>query len=349
MRTQKGSGRWDVFCVMAAILLGVCALDARGEDTIKGHGADPSKKSVVVAVEFNSHAACAHVARSKGWYKEAGISIQAFDSYMTGMSLASALTRGDVDAAYICLIPAICAYANARVPLQVVSGTHHYGYAVVADPARVSDPGDLEKPGIRIGCTREGSPTDVLLQKMIRVYGLDAQKVVGNLRRMNPPKQLMALGMGHLDAAVMPEQYPSMARENGFSILVRARALWPEMQGSVLIVTDQLLQEYPEIVNRLVQVTRKATGWINAHPEAAAHIVAGALGVTSDRIFPTNAVLPHGKFQVSPQTILASLTRELVCTTRVDPFQVQQTIHYLVELGYIPHGFDAGRMLSLEP
>ena len=347
MKRQKKTGSMLVICLISIIILVLLGWNAWGEDNHKPHSANPSGKPVVLAVEFNSHAACAHVARSKGWYEAAGIAIQAFDSYVTGMSLAAALTRGDVDAAYICLIPAICAYANGHVPLKVVTGTHHYGYAVVVNPEKVSTPADLEKPGIRIGCAREGSPTDAILHKTIQAYGLDAQKVMGNLRRMNPPKQLLALKMGQLDVAVMPEQYPSMARKDGFSILVSARDLWPGMQGSVLIVTDRFMTRYPDSVSRLVRVTRQSTEWINAHPEAAATIVSGVLQVTGNRIFPARAAALAGEQDVSPEAVLTSLTEELVCTTQVEPHQVQQTIDFMAELGYIPQRFDAAEILAL--
>jgi len=38
------------------------------------------------------------------------------------MALASALSRGDIDVAYICLIPAINAFGNAEVPFRVIAG-----------------------------------------------------------------------------------------------------------------------------------------------------------------------------------------------------------------------------------
>ena len=332
---------------MGIIALVVCPLTASGEEREKPREAGPFERPIVLAVEFNSHAACAHVARARAWYKEAGIGIRTFDSYVTGMALAAGLTRGDVDAASMCLIPAICAYANGGVPLRVVSGTHLYGYALVVDPEKISAPADLQRSGVRIGCAREGSPTDAVLHKAISAYGMDKGKVINNVRRMNPPRQLLALRMGHLDAAVMPEQYPSMAEADGFSILVRARDLWPGMQGSVLVVTERLITGHPEIVSRLVRVTRKSTRWINAHPESAARIVSKVLRSSGDRIFPARAAGLACTSDVSPEAVLASLTGSLVCTTTVEPLRVQQAIDYLAELGYIRQGFDAGKILAL--
>lgn len=332
-------------------LFGVLALALAASVSEAGAGAPSSEipspeKTIVLAVEFCSHAACAYVAKAKGWYGQAGVPIEAFDSYVTGMALSAALTRGEIDAAYICLIPAICAYANAHVPLKIVAGTHHYGYAVAINPDRITTPADLQRPGVRIGCAREGSPTDALLQKAISVYGLDKQKVADNIRRMSPPKQLLALRMGHLDAAVMPEQYPSMAESAGFPILVTAQDLWPDMQGSVLIVTERFLQSDPQAVARLVEVTERSTAWINRNPKAAAQLLSEALRITGGRIFPEQ-VEQSPDLDATPQALQRSLTERLVCTTRIDPDQVQKTIDYLVELGYIRQRFEADQILAI--
>lgn len=53
------------------------------------------------------------------WLCREGLELSSYESYVTGMALASALARGDIQVAYIRLVPAINAYANARVPIKV--------------------------------------------------------------------------------------------------------------------------------------------------------------------------------------------------------------------------------------
>jgi NitT/TauT family transport system substrate-binding protein len=84
-------------------------------------------KPIRIAVEFTTHSACAHIANQKGWYKKEGLTISSYENFITGMALAAALARGDIDAAYICLIPAINAKANANMPIKIVAGIHKYG------------------------------------------------------------------------------------------------------------------------------------------------------------------------------------------------------------------------------
>ncbi|RLC71760.1 MAG: nitrate ABC transporter substrate-binding protein [Chloroflexi bacterium] len=299
-----------------------------------------------MAVEFMDHAACAYVAQDKGWFAEAGLNLSAYESYVTGMALASALARGDIQVAYICLVPAINAYANAGVRIKIVAGTHRYGYGLVVDPNKVKTIEDLERPDVRIGCVREGGAVDVLLHKVMDVYGLDQDRILSKVRRMNPPSQILAIKTGQLDAAFLPEQWATMAEELGFKMLLTSQDVWPEMQGSVLVVKEELIEEHPEIVRALVEVTQRATDWVNQHPDEAAVIMAQQLSVTGEKVLPAKAAEVAAKFEITPEVLLRSMGR-LKYTIAIDPSTVQETIDYMVHLGYIRRAFPAEEILDL--
>jgi len=300
-----------------------------------------------MAVEFVDHAATAHIARNLGWFEAEGLNVTAFDNYITGMALATALTKGDINAAYICLIPAITAYSNGKVPLKVVCGTHTYGYGLLVDPEKVKTVRDLEKPDIRLGCSREGSPLDCLLHKMIDKYQLDEGKILGNVLRMSPPEVLLALKMKQLDAGFVCEQFPTMGEELGLKELLMSKDIWPEMQGSVVIVTDDLLRDHPEIVGKLVKITQRGIQYIHEHPEDAATIVASELTVAGKEVLPLDIGEVAAGLEITPQVILRSLTTKMECTTTIDPKIVQEEIDYLAELGYIKSSFSANDILDL--
>ena len=300
-----------------------------------GKKQEAADKPIKIAVEFTTHSACAHIANQKGWYKEEGLTVTSYGNYVTGMALAAALSKGDIDAAYICLIPAINARANAKVPIKIVAGIHKYGYGFVVNPDRVKSIDDLKKEEIRIGCSREGSPVDSLFHKMIEKYNLDEAKILKKVRRMNPPKLLLALKMGQLEAAFICEQFPSMAEELGLKVFLTAENLWPDMQGSVLVVREELLNEHPDIVEKLVKVTMRATQFINEHPKEAAEIVAGGLQVAGKKIFPIKAIDAVSKLTITSSPILKSLTTRLVNTTDIYSQEIQEAIDTCVELEYI--------------
>ena len=125
--------------IVSLIFTAVLALSASGPSVVA-----QDNLALVMAVEFTDHAACAHIAKNKGWFKEEGLNVKSFDNYLTGSALAAGLARGDINVAYICLIPAISAFANGHVNIKVVAGTHKYGYGLIVDPKKITNVKDLE-------------------------------------------------------------------------------------------------------------------------------------------------------------------------------------------------------------
>ena len=301
---------------------------------------------VGMAVEFMDHAACAYVSIDKGWYEEEGLNLSSYESYATGMALASALVRGDIQVAYLCLVPAINAYANAKVPITVVAGTHKYGYALMVNPEKVKNVRDMEKEGLCIGCVQEGGAVDVVMNKLIDNYSLDKGKILNNLQRMNPTKQALTVKMGKLDAAFLPEQWSTMTEDYGFEMLLSSEDIWPDMQGSVLVVKNDLIENNPELVRKLVKVTQKATDWINAHPEETSVILSRQFGGVGDSLQPAQAAGLNAQMKITPEVMLRSINR-MDFTTDIDADTVQEIIDYVAELGYIRSSFDADEILDL--
>lgn len=337
---NRSFGFWMKISV-STILLMICMIPIfPGECTCQ------EESPIGIAVEFVDHAASAHIAKAKGWFRSGGLRVSSFDNYISGMALAAALNRGDIQVAYICLIPAICAYANGNVPIKVVAGTHKYGYGLLVDPRKVKAIIDLEKPDIHIGCPREGSPVDVLLHKMIDQYHLDKSRILKKIRRMPPPKILLALKMGQLDAGFCCEQFPTMGEALGFKVLLTAQDLWPDMQGSVLAVKEDLIRNHPEIVKEIVKITERGIQYIHEYPEDAATIAAGALTVAGKKVLPLNIGKIAAELEITPQVIQRSLAVRMECTIDIDPRQVQETINYMAKLGYIK-SFKAEDILDL--
>ena len=326
--------RLSILCIVV-IAVSILAQPVHGKEAFP----------INIAVEFTDHAASAYVAKQKGWFEEEGLR-PVFYNYVTGMSLAAALSKGNIQAAYMCLLPALNAFANAGVPIKVVAGTHKQGYGLVVNPEKVRSVKDLEAPGIRIGCVQVGGPADAVLLKTIEKYGLDRNKVLSKVQRMNPPMQIMAIKMGKLDASFSPEHWPAMAEDAGFKLLLRSKDVWPGMQGSVLIVREELIKSHPDIVQKLVKITEKSTEWIKANREEAASIMAGQLQVTGEKIFPIEAAETAAKLAITSKTIRKSMER-MEYTLDIDPRSVQEEIDFAVREGYIRKTFNASDIIDL--
>ncbi len=317
-------------------------LQAAGEEP----EAAPVPPRLRLAVEYSNHAACVYVARSKGWFAREGLKVEAYESHVTGMALSAALARGEINAAYICLVPAINAYANAGVPIKIVAATHRDGYGLVVDPEKVKDIRDLEKPGVRIGCVREGGAVDVVARKLFEVRKLDRNSILARTLRMNPAQMVLSLKAGRLDAAFLPEHYATVAEALGFKMLLESGEVWPGMPGSVLVVRRQLLDKHPETVEKLVKVSREAAGWIDENPGEAAEIVAGVFRPGGESAFLPQAAREAGKLNPSAEVMARSMAR-LDYRDDLDPFEVQAVIDYLASLGYITENFPAEEILDL--
>ena len=296
------------------------------------------EEPVALAVEYNNHAACAYIAKYKGWFKREGLNITYFNTYVTGLALAAALTRGDIDAAYICLGPAIMSYVRG-VPIKVVCGTHYHGYVVVGK-SEIKTLQELE--GKRIGCVREGSPMDLLLHIVIKRYDLKNIEV----RRANPPKQVMLLWAGLLDVIFVPEHWATLASSReGYHVIARSQELWLEMEGSVLVVKERLIQKRPEVVKSLVKVTEKAINFINKDRIESAEILCREFAEASPQGVKIELISPLINL-ITPERLLRSMNN-LEYTTKVDVQVIQQYINLMYKLGYLDRKLDAKDIVDL--
>lgn len=302
-------------------------------------GCSRPERPTGIAVEFNNHAASAYVAHAKGWFEEEGLGLlPIFQIYESGAAIAAALTRGDIQIGYMGLTGAILTHARG-VPIKVIAGVHKYGYGLVAKP-EIKEIEDLQNK--TIGCLREGTVTDLLLNLMIDKYHLKNITIL----RMSPSEEVIALIGGRLDAALIPEQHATIAESRGFPMLIKSQDLWPGMQGDVLVVSTELIRDNPDLVKRLVKVTQRATAWIKEHPDETAQIMAEQLQVAGEKVFPAKEAEITLNLAVTPQIISRSMDR-VEYSTNIDPKVVQQTIDHMVKLGYIKEGSKAADILDL--
>jgi len=297
----------------------------------------PKVTSLGLAVEYNDHAACGYIAKHKGWFKEEGLNVTCFNTYVTGVALSAALARGDIDAAYLCLGPAIMAYARG-VPIKIVAGTHFHGYVIVGKP-EIKTLKDLE--GKRVGCVREGSQMDLLLHIVIEKYGLKNVEV----RRANPPMQVMLLAAGKIDAAFIPEHWATLAASKGFHVIARSQEIWPEMEGSILVVKEDLIRNNPEAVRKLVKITERGTKFINEHRLEAAEILAEEFREASPQGVKAEVLNPQIE-AITPELLLKSMDN-LEYTTKVDVKVIQEYIDLLYRLGYLDKRLKAEDLVDL--
>jgi NitT/TauT family transport system substrate-binding protein len=278
--------------------------------------------TIGIGVEFNTHATPIWIALHEDLFSKYSINLSTVLKFQTGLELAAALARGDVQAGWVCLGPALV-MIDKRVPAKIVAKVHNHGYAIVVNPEKIDDVGDLN--GKVIYSPGKGSPAYLLLLKVEDVYGIKFSEI----KFMKPEAILNALLSGEIDAAALPEHRVSVAESKGLRVLLRSQDVWPNMPGSYLVVRDSLLEEEPEIVAKLIEITKYGISKINEDPEYAAEVAAEALSVT----------LPIASKSVSM----------LDFNTTLDINEIQQYIDFMYEHGILSQRLDAEKIVAYVP
>ncbi|MEN3006016.1 ABC transporter substrate-binding protein [Dehalobacterium formicoaceticum] len=303
--------------------------------------------SLNVAVEYTDHAAAFYYAQGKDLFQEEGIKINDVKVYASGVGVAAAFTKGGFDASYMCLVPAIFTYANGGVPIKIIAGTHKNGYGLVVNSAKIKELSDLEKNGIKIANGPQGTSTDFLQMLLIEKENLNSEKIMSNTVRMNAAKQLMALRNGKVDAVFVPEHFATLAASfPGMKMLLKSTDIWPDMQGSVLVVTDVLLKNRPEAVEKLKEINKKSINLMNENPQEAAEIVAQNLNINQTKV-KEETQSPEANLEVTPELAAESISN-LKMTPDISIQEVQAVIDKMYALGYLTKSFNAKEIMAVD-
>jgi len=302
-----------------AIVLLVCLLIGMGlvymyNRITYGEG---NRETISFAVEYNVHSAAFWIALDKGYFREYGIEIS-YRTFTTGLELAVAMGRGDIDVAIACIGPLIVMKARGS-PIKLVAMTHLHGYAVVAIDG-IDDIRDLD--GKTISSSGPGSPTWLLLNIIAEKYGLDL-----SIHRMPPYMAVNALLSRDIDASALPEHYATMASRLGAHVVIRSRDVWRDMPGSGVIVSEDLLYSRRDVVIGVVKALARAIQFIRENPVEASRIVAKYLSVDQDLVLESMKYLDY--------------------TLDINVSSISQYIDYLVKYGAIDHCFPIDSFIDM--
>ncbi len=308
---------------MKASLLAVALAALLATAILLHHGVASETTGIRLGIELNTHATAAWVALDKDLFNKNGLRVEKTVKFRTGLELAAAFAKGEIDVAWACLAPLV-KMIDKGANIYIVQATHYYGYGCVGRPGieSIDDLRGLAEPVVAV--TGNGAQTHVLLLLVEKRYGFHAKIVF-----MKPPAILSAVLTGSVDAACMPEPYVSIAEAKGLHVLLIAQDLWPGMPGSYLAVSAKYLEKHPEVVCKLARINSEATSWAVNHLDEAAIIDSKYLGIP-------------------PRIAKTSLTR-LQLTTSIDAEEMQKLVNIMYKYGLIKHRISiASRLVDLE-
>lgn len=338
----------SIVALMASVALTGCSQNKATKENDSTQNATSDKDvNLNVAVEYTDHAAAFYYAHGKNLFSGSGIKINDVKVYASGVGVAAAFTKGGFNASYMCLVPAIFTYANGGVPIKIIAGTHKNGYGLIVNSAKIQKLSDLEKNGIKIANGPEGTSTDFLQKILIEKENLDSEKIMSNTVRMNAAKQLMALRNGKVDAIFVPEHFATLAASfPGMKMLLKSTDVWPDMQGSILVVTEDLLKNHPKTVEKLKEINKKSIQLINENPQDAAAIVSKSLNINQNMV-KEETKSPEANLEVTPEIAAASMSN-LKMTSDISIEEVQAVIDKMYAMGYLKKSFDAKEIIAID-
>ena len=204
---------------------------------------------------------------------ELGDTTLTVQNFNAGGDAVNALFGGSIDATYIGSGPAINAFAQSDGDaVRLVAGATDGGAQLVVRPD-ITSPEQLR--GTTIATPQLGNTQDIALKVWLQEQGL----VVGTdvqIANLENPRTLDAFREGSVQAAWLPEPWSSrLVLDAGASVLLDERELWDggRFPTTVLLVSTEFLQSYPDSVRALLRGQLAATRLATDEPERARTIV----------------------------------------------------------------------------
>jgi NitT/TauT family transport system substrate-binding protein len=208
-----------------------------------------------------------------------GTSLETLE-FNAGGEAIEAMLAGEIDATYIGPNPAINGYATDSDLLRIVSGATSGGaYFVVDDD--IQSAADLE--GKTVATPSLGNTQDVALRAWLAGEGYETNPEGGgdvNILPQENSATLTAFQAGEVDGAWVPEPWATrLIEEGGGHVLVDEADLWPdgEYVTTHMIVTKELLDDHPDVVQGLIEANIESIEFIEADAAATADDVAAQI------------------------------------------------------------------------
>ena len=274
-------------------------------------------------------------AEEKGWLSELGVPKIEFLRFTSGIPLLQAIAAGQVDVALDGIGPVIIA-GHRRLPVKSLAATSKDAMAFVttgafaqvyyaAQQAPAAAFAAFAKQAgrtLRIGGPPRGATPDVFLRMWLAGIGVDTEKDV-TLIPMGGDQLVAAMATGQVDGVVYGEpQITLLLRADPkFKVLLYGKDLVPGLPGGTIMVQQRLIDQYPAMVEKLVEIHLRANKLLNTDKDFFARTVSKVLG---EKFLPLDVAQQAVR---SPATHLVTDLRALAATLAVyDAFEVKQGV-----------------------
>ncbi len=276
----------------------------------------------IAIARYHVHEAPLIVAIERGYFEDAGLRIELV-RYSTGLEMATAISRGDVDIAIAPAGPIIIA-ASRGAPVKIVSLINELGWGIVARPSAMT-PGNRIAEGSVIATPGKGSPAWLMVKLL-----LDREHVRGvRMLKMEPSAATAALLSGKVDAVSLPEPLPTLLESKGMIKVAGSVDIWPKMPGFVVAARRDALKGKKGELKLFLKLMKKASIDVVEDPGDAAYILSKDLNMNTD--------------------VVKKALNKLRFNVTLDEGQISKYSELLVEYGAIGRKMSAGDIVSRIP
>jgi len=232
----------------------------------------------------STHQIAYMAADTKGWWLEdlAPYGITSTKDYLfpTGAPEMQAMLAGEIDVAYVGSTPPLSAI-DQGLEAKIVAGVQTQGSdLVLATDLPYESPQDLV--GLKIATFPPGTLQDTVLRKWLQDNDIDPKEDM-TILGMGGADAMTALASGNVDAVFLPHPNPTVIESEGYArVVVQSGEMWANHACCVVLVTQDLIDNHPDMVEQIIRTHIKATQYIIDNPDEAAQIFSDDIGVPYD-------------------------------------------------------------------
>jgi len=185
-------------------------------------------------------------------------------------TVVESVKGGRLDATFM-IAPLAMKLREQGVPVKIVYLGHRDGSTVIVrKDLPATNLRDLR--GKTFAIPSKYSNQYLVIRKLMEDQGVGAEEI--RFVELPPPDMPGALAAHAIDAYFVGEPHAAKAELDGSGrVLYHAKDIWPHFISCVLVVTEKLIQDRPEVVRDLVRGIAESGEWADGHRLEAAKVV----------------------------------------------------------------------------
>ncbi|MCR1784989.1 ABC transporter substrate-binding protein [Nocardioides carbamazepini] len=252
-------------------------------------------EEISVTVQPASFSAPVFLAIQKGWFEEAGLSVEVKTLPNAGAQMPL-IASGDAQFAVAAIVPIVVA-ASQGLPVKMVAPASLYGSSQETAAVAIIVPGDSDADsaadleGENVAVIGLKAAPEQLLRNAVEEDGGDPDGV--KMVQMDYPTGFSALAKGDVAGMIITEPFVAQAEAQGYKVIS-----YPELDTSpgglfaAWFSNAKFLSESPDAARRFIEIINRANEYATQNPDEVNDIVAEQMKIDDQ----AKAALPDTTF-----------------------------------------------------